>query len=39
VVLLATGALIGRERYQRFLAVTLAVLFVVFIVMAGLQPG
>jgi hypothetical protein len=39
VLLLASGALIANERYQKLLAVAAAVLFVVFIAVAGLQPG
>ena len=39
MLLLASGAVFGREGYQRFVAVGTMVLFVVFIVMAGLKPG
>jgi hypothetical protein len=39
VVLLASGALVEREGYQKFVVVASVVLFVVFIVFAGLQPG
>jgi len=39
LVLLASGWLIGREGYQRFVAIASVALFVAFIVFAGLQPG
>src|SRR3954453_8074690 len=39
VVLLASGALVAREGYQKTLVVALVALFVAFIVVAGLQPG
>jgi hypothetical protein len=39
MLLLASGAVVGREGYQRFVAVATIALFVAFIVLAGLQPG
>ena len=39
VVLLASGALVANERWQKLLAVVAPVLFVTFIIVAGLQPG
>jgi hypothetical protein len=38
-VLMASGALVANERWQKLVAVASVVLFVVFIVVAGLQPG
>lgn len=38
-VLMASGALVASERWQKLVAVASVVLFVVFIVMAGLRPG
>ncbi|HEV7589492.1 MAG TPA: hypothetical protein VGO40_15365 [Longimicrobium sp.] len=39
VALLASGALVANARYQKLLAVATPLLFVVFIIVAGLQPG
>ena len=39
VVLMASGALVEREGYQKLVAVASVALFVAFIVLAGLQPG
>jgi hypothetical protein len=39
LALLASGAIVRREGWQKVLAVALATLFITFIVMAGLRPG
>jgi len=39
LVLMASGWLIGREGWQRFVAIASVTLFVAFIILAGLQPG
>jgi hypothetical protein len=39
MLLLGSGGLVENERWQSLVAVSSVVLFVVFIIMAGLQPG
>lgn len=39
MLLLASGAIFGREAWQRVVAVATVTLFVAFIVMVGLRPG